>query len=483
MAYALISQEILSGNGIRLPIIRFEDNYIPVNGAIPYPEEGPLLPICFALLNGVTPHNFLPAQIINVISHVVISIFTFLLMKKIYNNNGIALLTGILVSISYPMLRNTNRMVSESLFIALTVAAVYFLALSRHFDKSIRILFVASICASAAILTRYPGIALIPVFIWEGLILAKNKSVKLKYAPAVLAIILPLMITGIIFIRNYLLSGTIFGHNEPPPERSYLDAFTGTVKMIFLQFSLGKLTITLIAIFALLFALYIIVNTNARRKLSRYVHSGLDLIIVFIISYTMLISIAMATSQTIFELRYMSPLVPFLFIASIFVIAFVRERIKLRGLAKLSLISLILSLGIITFGNCYKSYLRSEEFFYKQDHPILESHTYNWIKENYGEDKIIATNKPYHLSFFGGYSTIVLPHKRFSPSIRVPDNMDIILPTRMSKFGSRVLALFEKADEQYEGAYIAGLFNKRYDDDNFVLMHKFSDGVVYELKK
>ena len=30
MVYALISQEILSGDGIRLPIIKFEENYVPI---------------------------------------------------------------------------------------------------------------------------------------------------------------------------------------------------------------------------------------------------------------------------------------------------------------------------------------------------------------------------------------------------------------------------------------------------------------------
>lgn len=485
MVYSLISQEILSGNGMRLPVIRLEDNYVPVNGAIPYPEEAPLLPIFFALLNGVTPQNFLPAQIINVISHVALSIFTFLLMKKIYGNSGIALLTGILVSVSFPMLRNANRMVTESLFIALTAAALYFLTLSRHFDKSVKYLLLASICASAAILTRYPGMALIAVFIWEGFVLIKNRSVKLKYLSAFLAIILPLLVTGIVFIRNFLITGRIFGHNEPPPDRSYLEAFTGTIKMIFLQFSLGNLTVALIALFAILFIFYIIVNTSARRELSNYVHSGLDLIIAYIISYTLLLSVAMATSQTVFELRYVSPLVPFLFITGIVVIVYAWERIKLRGFQKLSLIGVILTLGIITFGNFYKSYLRSEEFLYKQDthYSFLHSQTYNWIKENYGGNFIIATNRPYHLSFYGGYSTIVLPHKRFSPSIRIPDNMDLVLPDRMSKLGSRVLALFEKSDEQDEGSYIAGLFKNREDDDNFVLMHKFSDGVVYQLRE
>jgi len=485
MIYALISQELISGNGIRLPIIRLEDSYVPLNGTIPYLEQPPLLPIFFALLGGVTPQNFLPAQIINVISHVIISIFTFLLMKKLYDNKGIALVTGILVSISFPLLWNVNHMLSESLFIALTVTTLCFLILSRYSEsyKSILNLFVASICASAAILTRFPGIALIPVFFWETFILVKNKRIRSKYVSAALATMLPIIITGIFFIRNYIISGTIFGHNEPPPDRSYLDAFTGTIDMIFLQFSLGKRPVALITIFLILFILYILVNSNARRELSKYVHPGLDLIIVFIVSYTTVISIAMTTSQTVFELRYVSPLVPFLFIVSIFGIVFVWKRIKLRGFSKLSLIGIILSLGIITFCNGYKTHLRLGEFSYEHVKPyfILNSSTYKWIKENYGGNIVITTNRPYHLSFFGRYTTIVLPHKRFSPSIRIPNNMDSFLPERMSKFGSQVLALFEEAKKKYDGWYIAQLFNKREDTDKFILVYESPDGVVYHL--
>jgi len=486
MIYALMSQEIISGNGLRIPIIKLVENYVPINGMIPYPEEGPLLPIFFALLGGVTPQNFLPAQIINVISHVVISIFTFLLMKKLYDNKGIALLTGILVSLTYPMLWNTHHMITESLFTALTVAALYFLILSRHSDsnRSIGNLFIASICASAAILTRFPGVALIPVFFWEVFILVKNKSKKFKYVSAILTAIPPIITIGILFIRNYIHSGTIFGWNPPPFERSYLSAFTGTIKMIFQQFSLGERTVTLITIFTILFIFYIIVNTNSRRELSRYVHSGLDLIMVFIVSYTVLIFLAMAKSQSVFELRFVSPLVPFLFILCIIIIVFVWEIIRLKGLSKLSLCGIILSLGIITFGNCYKTYLRSGEFFYKQEsrYSILNSPTYNWIKENYGENTIIATNRPYEFSFFGGYSTVVFPHRRFDKNYRI-DNIGLILPNRMSEIGSRVLALFEKVEEQYEGKYLTELFNKRENNDKFALIHKFSDGVVYELRE
>ncbi len=61
--------------------------------------------------------------------------------------------------------------------------------------------------------------------------------------------------------------------------------------------------------------------------------------------------------------------------------------------------------------------------------------------------------------------------------------MELILPNRMSKFGSRLLALFEKADEQYEGSYIAKLFNKREPNEKFILAYEGSDGVVYNLKE
>lgn len=486
MIYALISQEMLSGNGISLPIIfNLEDNYDFINGTIPYVGGPPLLPILFALLGGVTPQNFLPAQIINVISHVAVAIFTFLLMKKLYGKQGIALLTGMLVSLSFPLLWNTHYIITESFYISLAVAAIYFSTLSRHSDQQQlnRNLFIASICTSASVLTRFAGVALIPVFFWGIFVLAKNKKIKFRLT-SIAIIILPLITTGALFLRTYFVSGTIHGIALPSPERSYLEAFTGTIKMIPLQFGLGEDLITSVAIITVLLILYIIVNINVRTELSKYVHSGLDLIIVFIISHTALITHAMAKSQTVFELRYMSPLTPFLFVLYMIFFAVVWDTAKIRGFKRLSACGLILSLGLITSGNCYKTYMNSEAVFSKQTghYRILNSPTYIWLKENYPGNVRVTTNRPFHLSFFGGYSTIRLTHRRFE-NYRIPDNMESFLPKRMSKFGSRVLVLFEDVDEQYEGSYLSGLFNKREDDKNFVLMHEFPDGVVYNLKE
>lgn len=488
MVYALISQEIASGHGIKIPMIYdLRDNFVFIDGSVPYLGEPPLLPILFALLGGVTPQSFLVVQIINVISHAVTTIFTFLLMKRLYNNKLIALLTGMLVSISFPLLWDANRMLTESLFIALTAAMLYFLILSRYSDRyhAIGFFFIASICNSAAVLTRFAGVGLIPVFFWGTFISVKNNSIKLRNVFTILIMTIPLITVGLLFSITYIISGTIFGWDPPPPGRSYLSALAGTINMIFFQFHLDTRALTLITAFMVLFIICIIVSSNMRRELSKYFHSGLDLIIVFIISYTALISIAMTKTQTFFELRFMHPLVPFLFIFCIIAIVAVAEIIRFKDFSTLSLCGMILSLGIITFGNCYKTYLNLGYLSHKDEghYLILDYSTYKWIKENYGEDVIITTNKPYHLSFFGGYSTIRLPHKRFEKNTPIPDNMETFLPDRMSKFGSRALVLFGEIDEQYEGSYLAKLFNKREDDDNFALIRTFSDGVVYQLKE
>lgn len=484
--YTLISQEILAGNGIRLPVIRLEDHQIPVNGTIPYPEEGPLLPMLFALMGGITYQNYLPAQIINFISLVVISVGTFLLMIKLYDNLGVAFLTAILVSVSFPILRVAHFIWTEILFIALSVLSIYFIVLFRHTisNRSIGYPVIASISASAAILTRFPGVALIPLFLWEAVILARNKRDKVKYIYVALAAIPPVITMGILFIRNYIHSGSIFGWNPPPFERSHLTAFTGVINMMFEQFSLGSRSVTLISICIFLFIIYILVNSKARSGFTQYIHSGLDLIMIYTVIYTVLITLALAKSQFVFELRFVTPLVPFLFILCLISIMFVWERVELGGFPRMSFIGVIVSLSLITAGNCYKSYLRLGGFSYKQErfYSILHSPTYKWLRENYGEDVIITSNKPYSISFFGGFSTMKLPNRRFDKSHRI-DETGLILPNRMSEIGSRVLALFDKVEEEYEGKYLAELFSKTEGNDDFIFIRKFSDGVVYHLRE
>ncbi len=487
MRFGLISEQILSGNGIKVPLIRLEDNYIPVNGAIPFLDQLPLVPILFALMGGLTPETYLPAQLLNMISHMAIAIFTFLLMQKLYDKKSIALLTGILVSLAYPLLKAAHLISSEPLFIAFTLASVYFLILSRDpRDKQFRRNFVvAGLCASASIMTRNAGIAIIPVFFWEAIILVKNKRPESKHLSTILAISLPVITAMTIFIRNYMISGSLRGFEQASPERSLPEAFAGTIKMMFEQFHLGGNAIVLIALFVLLFVFSIVVSINLRAMLLKLIPAGLDLAVIFILSYTALVCLTMATQQWNYELRFVYPLVPFFIVISMIMIVSLWDTVKLTGFNKLSFSGMILSLSILTVGVCYKTFVNRHDFLYEQEraYSILNSCAFEWIRNNYDEKTIIATNRPFHLGFFGGYPTIALPHKRFNPTINVPEDMGTVLPERMSKFGATVLVLFEKADERYEGKYIATLFNKRGANDNFPLAYECPDGVVYTLKE
>lgn len=485
MRFGLVSQQILSGNGIRVPVMRLEDNYVPVNGAVPFLDQMPLLPILFALMGGVTPENYIPAQLINLICHAATAIIIFLLMKKLCNN-GIALLTGILVSFSYTLLLNTHLISSEPLFIVLISAAIYFVILSRdtdhyHFSRN---LLIAGVFASAAILTRNAGIALIPVFFWEAFIVLKNRRPGIKYLSLIAAIALPVITTAAMFLRNFIISGSLRGFSAASPDRPYLEAFKGTVEMIFLQFTLSKKSIIMIVLAISASLIYILISSGTRKEILKFFNKGLDSIIVFMFSYTALICLTMAKQQWRFELRYVSPLVPFIFIGCIIMILLVFEDMKFKGFPKLSLYGMILIFSIITFGIFYKTFLHLPEFFDKQEraYSILNSCAYKRLMKTYKKDIMIATNRPYHLSFFGGYSTVALPHKRFEPTIHVPDDMESVLPQRMSRFGAQVLALFETAEEQYEGRYITELFNKRETRDKFILAYECSSGVIYNLK-
>lgn len=486
MNYGLVSQQILAGNGIRIPIIGILgfDNTLPVNGTVPFLVQPPLLPMVLSLLGGLSPQSFLAPQILNFVCHIVISILVFLIMKH-FSNQGIALLSGVLVSISLPLLDVTHRITSEILFTALTVASIYFLTLSRHCINYSRNILFASIFASAAILTRYAGIALLAMFFWEIIIVIRNKKLRERYWVIILVIAIPILTIAVLFVRNYIELGTIRGISLPMPERSHMDSFMGMIKMLFLQFQLGKLSAILMAAFIGALVLCIFSNAPSRKEALKVFNSGLDYFIVFIISYLALIYITLVKDQPYFELRYVTPLVPFLLIVIITLIVSVWTNIKLQVSPKLSLTGLILSLALITAIISYKTYLYIPEFFHKQtsQYSILNSCVYNWIKVNYDGDVIITTNEPYRLSFFGGYSTFIMPNRKWVPNVPIPENMDILLPVKMRETGSEVIALFEGVKEQHFGAYIATLFNSKEEDDNFYKVYECSDGVVYEMKE
>ncbi|MDH4028328.1 MAG: glycosyltransferase family 39 protein, partial [Nitrospirota bacterium] len=397
--YGLVTQQILSGNGIRVPLVWFNSTIIPSDGTVPFLLHPPLLPIILSAMGGITPGNILPAQILNIVCHVAVSGFTFLFMKRLYGG-AIALLSGIVVSFAFPLLKVTHFFWSETLFIALTMAAVYLLVVSRESDRyRFRRVLFAGICASAAIMTRYVGIALVALFCWEFLVFMKRRESKSGYGSIILAAMMPVFTIAGLFMRNYMLSGLMRGIDLPVPERTLLSAFSGTAEMLFMQFQLGRNSAAVIIVFVVLFLICIVMSNDLRKELLRLSRAGLDLLIVFVISYAGLICISMAKNQPNFELRFMAPLVPFLIILIIIMIVSISRIEGVRRISGLSVGVMILLLGMLAAGNFYKTYLNMPYFLNENSKSsvFLESCTYKWIINNYDGKGLVATNKSFKL--------------------------------------------------------------------------------------
>jgi len=490
IVYVLTSQQIIAGKGITVPVIWFEDRIHTTNGAIPMLWQPPLLPLVFAVMGGVSHDNLLPAQVLNLICLISISIFTYLIMDMLLHNGIIALFCGLLVSTSLPLLNVTHHLLSEPLFITFTVAALYFLVVARQSPEGRYIinLYLSSLCAAAAILTRYTGIALIPLFLWEMSLSIIRQKDRIRFRHNFLSAMIPSITILSLFARNYIISGTIRGVNfdqiAHAPDRSYISAFTGTIGMLFSQFQLGNRPIAMISVFTGLLLLYLLLHPGSRKELSDILKSGLDLVILFMIIYTVLISIHMAKESPIFDLRFVSPLVPFLFIISILVILFIGRMLSLKGFYISSRWIVVSLFMIMLAGNGYKTVSNLKEFSYRQDKidSFTGSCVFRWVKENYKRDTIITTNEPYYLSFFGGYPTMRLPTRRFYSNAYIPEDMESLLPERMSDVGSRLLVLFNDVREKDYGSYLAGLYQRRENNSNFGLLYECPEGVVYELR-
>lgn len=484
MTYGLVSQQILAGNGLRVPLTWFDSSAVPSDGTVPLLMHPPLFPTLLALFGGVTSHSLLAAQILNIIFHSLIGIFTYLMVRILFENKAISFVAGSLSVISLPLLQVAHHIWSETMFIAFTVATLYYLIRSRLYPdvNYMRNVIVASIFSCAAILTRNAGISLIMLFFWELMMVIKNKKSTL---PVVVAFLLPVITVIILFARNYLIAHSVRGDFQWPVNTTYLEAFVGAAEMLFSQFQLGVRSTVFIVVIVTSSFIVIMLSAIGRREFINYFKKGFDLIIVFVLSYFGLIWFALAEKQPSFEVRFMAPLVPFLIIIILCAPFFTGQMLRQKGLPRLASIILMAGFSSVCLVTGYKTVLNLTEFSYKQEklYSILRSCIYEKVVTSYGKETIIATNLPYQLSFFGGYPTVVLPRKPYLKGNAFPQDMNTLLPSRLKDIGSNVIALFDRIDEEKFGSYITGLSRKTIHNEKLELAYECPDGVIYHLKQ
>lgn len=479
LRYALVSQNILSGEGLSNPILWF-DSPVSINiekGLAPFVVQPPLYAILLSLFDGVFPDSYTAAQIVNGISLVVISTTSYLIYLEITKKYFESLTVALLILSSNPILLSASFISSELVFVSFIMLCIYFLIKARKYDFTYRYYLFAGFFAAAAIATRYTGVVLILLFAYEFF----NKNSKNKSAIVVSSII-PIFMLSALLLRNYILSGTIRGFYQPSPNRTYLESFKGTLEMTFLQFDIQRsMMIAIIALGLILITLLLVKNKNDYKILSAQKNSGIDLIVIFILLYFMLIVYAMTNNQPRWEERFMIPLVPFIFIILVLTLQNTLKTFFQTQYKRIYVLFffVLISIDIFIYINNYQRALeKTQNYTQFKNYDLLK-----WIKSHYADEKIVTTNAPFRLAFFGGYSTLRLPTKSWNAGFEIPENMIDVLPVHMDDVHSKLLVLFGKLSEKEFGTYIAQLSHKKRDDEHFQLLYSTGEGAVFILKK
>lgn len=193
-----------------------DNNFLTYNGTdlVLQPPLYPLILASIKIIASIDPQ----------ISTVYFNAFLFgfiiclsgLLLLKYLNSFILILLGTISVLISYALVKTSLMVLSEPLFIILLLLFLYYLDKFRS-KQDYTSLFLLSLWASLACLTRYTGVILIltgMIFI----LIQQKSNLKEKLLQSLLFILITVLPIGSWIIRNYFISGTPLGQRA---ESSY----------------------------------------------------------------------------------------------------------------------------------------------------------------------------------------------------------------------------------------------------------------------
>lgn len=506
MRFALVADQILKGNGLKLSAY----GAVP-RGLGPSPDSSglwpdiwqmPLLSVSYALLGGVRPGRVWPAQAVNVLAHLVASLCAFHIARRcagIVAGMG----TGALVAFSFPLLSLVGQMWTETLFIAFVMTTVCMLQASRLAPPHWPYLASSGLVAGAACETRNPGVALIPLFIYESCIVLFRKGWRPAARLLCLGALPPIIVIGAWAGRNAFLYSSPIGFARAAPERGWTDALREMLVQLVEQLGFNEpgwrttLTFLLLAIPACA----LLLSPGRRCEAVRMLGRGLDLPLAAATCYMGALVIALTVAFPVFEARFAAPLIPLFAIVAVVIIARGWNAVRKRGARKIAVIGLTVSVAVIVGGEASRSYLLLPHTLSSGVYGS-ESECVKWVLAHNSPKKAVVTNAPYMVAFFTGMTTVGLPYCHPWLSFeRLPADLDRRIPEWMRQIGAEYLLLLRVVDglpqeewgkvreglpEKVWGEFIARLSRPapvpppRW-QERLMRIYECPDGVVYRL--
>ena len=179
MQYAAVADQVLAGHGVRTPLLALGGGEVdPATGTQPFMVQPPFLPLLFAAMGGVSADRLWPGQAINIVAHVVTVLCCFLIARRLTGDLVFAILAAAAVLWAPAVLAVTGKLWTEALFAALFMSSVMFLQASRRSPRRDLCLVMAGLAAAAAFATRWAGVALAPLLLWECFITWHERSLR-----------------------------------------------------------------------------------------------------------------------------------------------------------------------------------------------------------------------------------------------------------------------------------------------------------------
>ncbi len=485
MVYALVGDEVAAGRGLRQPVLRL-DQTPDADGTAPHTVQPPLLPLLVAGLGGVTPQRVWPVRLINMAALVVSALSCFYITRRLAMD-ATALAAGLGAAVCFPLLGVSRFLWSEPPFVACMLGTIALLAASRSGSGgAMRKVFAAGVLAAGAFATRFAGVALLPLFVWEVAVAWRRRAAWPALGRLVVGLAVPLVVVTLIWQRNVELSGSIRGDWPARFQRSLPAAVGGLGRLMSADFSgvapglQAALIAAVLAAPLAVFARRLLGRAELRREL---IDGGLDLVVLGGLLYAGVIVWSLSRFQPGLEPRFAVPLAPLMVI----VVAVVLDR-GWRAMAErvgpgpaaagaaVSLALMLCYLGLISV-----VLLRLPD---PEPHRAAESATLAWLVRHAPPGSRVVTNEPAQTAFHRGFVGIGLPHRREDPRSPLPDDMAERLERRMVELGARYLVLYAPQtglNERHFGPFVAALSRRQPVSEGLTPIYDGPDGVIYAL--
>lgn len=299
--YVAAARSLLAGKGF----LRF-------NGVI-YDTWPPFYSILLASLKLCGIDYLISARCISAMSLGLLIFLASLWVLRYSNSLFLAVLCSISILFSKPLFHISCYAWTEALFITL-ITAFFFALNSTLKNPNFKTGFVLALITAAVCLTRYVGVALIPI----GVLLFLINKKQLFWKRAMFAIswtvgsILPLSLW---LLRNRLLTGAVMGSGRAPADTTFFENVALAGKVIagwFLPHQIVQSVpggISFCVFFVLIAVVLASIISNSRKYNRYWLDSPLIPVLLFLVLYTLgiLISVSRVKVDALND-RLLSPL-------------------------------------------------------------------------------------------------------------------------------------------------------------------------------